>query len=87
MGSVVAALSTSLFLLGCAYAAFAGYLLSIRPHAAYVAVAGSIVSLLAAGGGISMAASPKRRHNSGRFLSVSMISLAALYGVLLAVVI
>ncbi|HSZ56317.1 MAG TPA: hypothetical protein VK797_11690 [Tepidisphaeraceae bacterium] len=85
-GALVAVLSTSLFLMGCGYAAFAGYLLSVRPAAAYCAVAASIISLLVAGIGISLAASERYRRESSRFLGVSLILLAAFYGVLIAAV-
>jgi hypothetical protein len=86
-GGLAAVLSTSLFLMGCGYAAFAGYLLSIRPAAAYCAVAASIISLLVAGIGISLAASERYRRESSRLLGVSLILLAAFYGVLIAAVV
>jgi hypothetical protein len=86
-GAIVAVLSTALFLLGCAYAAFAGYLLTVRATAAYVAVMASTASLAAAVIGITMASSPRRREQAGRFLGLSMISLVAVYGVLLAAVV
>jgi hypothetical protein len=86
-GPLVAVLSTSLFLMGCAYAAFAGYLLSVKPPAAYCAVAASIISLLAAGIGISLAASPAYRAYCARVLGTAVISLTALYGVLVAAVV
>lgn len=82
-GGIIAALATSLFLLGCAYAAFAGYVLSLNSSFAYLGVLGSVISLLAAGIGICLAASSAYGRFSGKFLSVSVISMATLYGLLL----
>lgn len=86
-GALVAVLSTSLFLMGCGYAAFAGYLLSFKPTAAYCAVAASIVSLLAAGIGISLAASERHRRYSGQVLGIAVMAMAAIYGILVVSVI
>ena len=86
-GAILVALATSLFLLGCAYAAFAGYVLSIKSALAYVGVIGSVVSLLAAGIGVCLAASREYGHHSARFLSLSVIILSAVYGVLLCLTI
>jgi hypothetical protein len=87
VGPLVVVLSASLFLMGCAYAAFAGYLLSVRPAVAYCAVAASISSLLTAGLGISLAGSADYRRYSGRVLGTAMIALTVFYGVLVAAVI
>lgn len=82
-GVAVAALTASLFLLACAYAAFTGYAHSYDDGFAYLGILGAVGSLLAAGIGICLAASNFRRRYSGRLLSACAISLAALYGVLL----
>ena len=73
--------------MGCGYAAFAGYLLSFKPAAAYCAVAASILSLLAAGIGISLAASERHRRHGGRVLAASLVAMAAVYAILVAAVI
>ena len=82
-GVAIAALTASLFLLACAYAAFTGYAHSYNDGFAYLGILGAVGSLLAAGIGICLAASNFRRRYSGRLLSACAISLAGLYGVLL----
>ena len=82
-GAAVAALTASLFLLACAYAAFSGWMHSYDDGFAYLGILGAVGSLLAAGIGVCLAASELRRRHSGKFLSVCAISLAAMYGVLL----
>jgi hypothetical protein len=86
-GAILVALATSLFLLGCAYAAFAGYVLSVKSTLAYVAVLGSVVSLLSAGIGVCLAASTLYSRHSARFMSLCVISLSAVYGILLCITI
>jgi len=81
--AAVAALTASLFLLACAYAAFSGYMHSYDEGFAYLGILGAVGSLLAAGIGICLAASRLRRRHSGKFLSACAISLATLYGMLL----
>lgn len=84
-GIGVALLTTALFLLACAYAAFSGYMHSHSDRFAWLGLAGALAALAAAGVGICLAAAPARRHYSGRFLAVSAVFLASLLGVLLFV--
>jgi len=81
--AAVAALSGSLFLLACAYAAFSGYMHSYDDGYAYVGIMGAVASLLAAGIGICLAADGMRRRSSGKLLSLCAIVLAGIYGILL----
>jgi hypothetical protein len=82
-GVAVALLTISLFLLACAFAAFSGYMHSSNDAFAWLGLTGSIGSLVAAGVGICLAASPTRRAYSGRFLAVSAVFLSGLLGVLM----
>ncbi|HEY2585916.1 MAG TPA: hypothetical protein VGI81_09150 [Tepidisphaeraceae bacterium] len=84
-GIAVALLTIGLFLLACAYAAFSGYMHSSNDAFAWLGLTGSIGSLVAAGVGICLAASPTRRCYSGRFLAVAAVFLASLLGVLIYV--
>ena len=79
----VAALSVSLFLLACAYAAFSGYMHSYDDGYAYIGIMGAIASLMAAGIGICLAADGAKNGYSGKLLSLCAIALAGIYGVLL----
>jgi len=81
--AAIAALSASLFLLACAYAAFSGYMHSYNDAFAYLGILGAVGSLLAAGIGVCLAADSFRQRYSSRLLSVCAIALAAMYGVLL----
>lgn len=81
--AAVALLSVSLFLLGCAYAALAGYVLAYNAKIASVAVLGGVGALAAAGVGIALSGSPKYHRTSARFLGLSTASMAALYVLLM----
>ena len=81
--AAIAALSASLFLLACAYAAFSGYMHSYNDSFAYLGILGAVGSLLAAGIGVCLAADGLRQRYSSRLLSVCAIALAGMYGVLL----
>ena len=84
-GIAVALLTIGLFLLACAYAAFSGYMHASNDVFAWLGLTGSIASLVAAGVGICLAASPTGRSYSGRFLAVAAVFLASLLGVLMFV--
>lgn len=82
-GVGVALLTIALFLLACAYAAFSGYMHSSNDGFAWLGIAGALAALIAAGAGICLAASPRQRHYSGRFLGLSAVFLASLLGILM----
>ena len=81
--AALAALTASLFLLACAYAAFSGYMHSYDDGFASLGILGAVGSLLAAGIGVCLAASGLRRRYSGKFLTLCAITLAGMYAVLL----
>ena len=79
----LAALTASLFLLACAYAAFSGWMHSSDNSFVWLGLIGAGASVLAAAIGICMTASSLPRSYSSRFLGASCIGLAAAYGLLL----
>jgi hypothetical protein len=81
--AAVAVVSVLLFLLGCAFAAYSGYILSRSGLFACFGIVGAVASILAAGIGVCLAASPSYRPSSGRFAALSMMSLSALFGTML----
>jgi hypothetical protein len=79
----VAALTGGLFLLACAYAAFSGYTHSYDNGLACLGILGAVGCLIAAGTGISLAASGLVHRHGVRFVGVCAVFLAGLYGLLL----
>lgn len=66
-GMAIALLMIALFLLACAYAAFSGYMHAHDEKFAWLGLSGALGSLVAAGVGICLAATPAHRHATGCF--------------------
>jgi len=78
----VAALTSSLLLLACAYAGLSG-LMHSSSGVACLGVLGAVGSMMSAGIGVFMTASSRHRAWSTAFMSIAMLFLTGLYGAIL----
>jgi len=82
-GAAAIACTVALFLLACAYSAFAGYAHSSNERYAFLAILGAVGSLLIAEMGVCIAAARNHRRMSARILLAAAVCSATLYAVLL----
>jgi hypothetical protein len=79
-----AIISLMLLFLGCAYAAFAGFVQFQSMSLARWGCWGAIISIAAAGAGIRLSTTPGWRVWSARFATVSILSLGTLFVLLVS---
>ncbi len=82
--STAAIVSLMLLFLGCAYAAFAGFVQFQNMTLARWGCWGAVICIVAAGAGIRLATTPKWRMWGTRFTTISMVSLATLFVLLVS---
>jgi len=82
--STAAIISLMLLFLGCAYAAFAGFVQFHSMPLARLGCWGAVISIAAAGAGIRLATTPGWRMWAARFTTVSIVSLGTLFVVLVS---